>query len=516
MVEKEENLKFNNKVLFVIVVILLIILLSTNSISYFSYLNKVLSCPYPAEYGEGVVYNLCVRLSEGETIYHPLDEFPYIHNPYTPLYFIISSFNLKIFGSSPNVCRFVSIFCAFGTILVILFMIFNRTRSLLSSVIFSLFLFSSSYFFEWSPLVRVDMTGVFLSLTGLYIADRSKKGSKLIYLSILFFLAGILTKQSLFAAPLSVIVFLFIYERRIFLRYFCLFFSGLGFLYFALQYFSEGNFFDHAIICNVIEYDLSVALISLGITLTAYYGLTTLSIFSCLKSFKEKKLGPLNFYLLFTLLAGFSIGKAGGANNHLMELIIALTLNAAISYKHISDGFSGKNSSASGLKLISLILVFTQLLSLYFIDTSITNKMSSESLGSKKKPVAWTPYNQSEVSEYNRLDAKQYKEISKFIKSVDDPILCENVGLLTINNREVIYQPFQFKHLAKMDRFDEGIIIRMIEEGEFKLIILTKGSIKEGVSWLYGDKILDSIWKNYAPIKVIGEYEIYAFISNLL
>ena len=56
----------------------------------------------------------------------------------------------------------------------------------------------------------------------------------------------------------------------------------------------------------------------------------------------------------------------------------------------------------------------------------------------------------------------------------------------------------------------------MIKKGDFDLVIMTKESVKDGSSWLYSDTIIDAIWSNYAPIKSIGEYEIYAYISNLM
>ncbi|MBU1626426.1 hypothetical protein KKB18_03580 [bacterium] len=495
---------------------ILVILLLFNFLSYLQYSRKVLECPYPAEYGEGVVYNLCYRMSINESLYKPIDQMPYIHTPYTPLYFFLASTLMKMTKTSPVTCRLVSIFSTFGIIVVIFFMIFKKTGSIFASSIFSLFLFSSPYFFEWSPLMRVDITGIFFTLVGLYIATTLKRSDYTIFLSIPFFLAGIMTKQIFFAAPISVIIYLIIVNRKKAVKFSALFFGCLAIIYYILQWITDGNFYFHVVKSNILTYDLSCSIIALGITITAYYGITSLSALSFASAIKEKEITPIHIYLIISFLTSFSIGKAGGANNHLLEFVIACTINAGFAIDFFLKKVPKTNKAKNSPLLIPTVLMLSQVISLYFIDTSVTNKMSQKALGSKKKPVAWTPYNQSKVPEYDRLDVEQYRQISKYINSVEGPILCENLGLLTVNGKTPLYQPFQFKHLAEMGCFDESKILDMVEKGEFKLVIMTKSSVADGKSWLYSDKLLDAIWRNYAPIKTIGEYEIYAYVKSLM
>jgi len=492
--------------------ILLLILLFNFGL-YLQYLVKIFRCPYPAEYGEGVVYNLCYRMSEGKRIYDPVDRMPYIHTPYTPLYFFVASSLMRLTAASPLTCRLVSLLCAFGIVAVAFLLIFEGTRSMTGALFFSLFLYSSPYFFEWSPLLRVDSMGIFFSLTGLLLATYIRRSETFLYLSLLFFLCGVMTKQSLFAAPISVAIYLFLVDRRKAFKFLFLLAGCVASLYLLLQFVTGGNFYFHAIRSNIIPYDLSSAISALGMTITAYYGIMSLAAISFVSAWMKGKVTHIHIYLILSFIAALSIGKAGGANNHLLEFVIAGAINAGFSFKYFLERSS---KSRREVILIPIVLLLAQVISLYFIDTSITNKMSKGSLGSKKKPVAWSPYNQSKVPEYDRLDVKQYQEISRYIKGIAGPILCENVGLLTVNGKEVYFQPFQFKHLAEIGLFDEGRILSMIEKGEFSLIILTKGSIKAGSSWLYSDKIIDAIWRNYAPINTIGEYEIYAYIKNLL
>jgi hypothetical protein len=521
MLEKlisNNSLKFKNSsgLLLKISSFILLAILLLNLFSYLYYLNKLFNCPYPAEYGEGVVYTLCYRMYIGEKLYKTIEQLPYIHTPYTPLYFFISSTFMKFTSPSPQICRIISMTSAFGISLLVLLMIFFKTRSFLAATIFPLFLFSSPYFFEWSPLMRVDITGIFFTILGLFIASLYKDYEYLIYLTIPIFIAGIMTKQTLFAAPISVIIYLFIMNKKKAIKFLSLFIACLLLIYYILQVFTDGNFYFHVIRCNILTYDLSCALISLGITITAYYGITSLSALTFSFAFKEKKINPANIYLMISFFTSLSIGKAGGANNHLLEFVIACIINAGYSFEF----FLKKDSNAINKKyhslLIPIVLMLSQVLSLYFIDTSFTNMMSQKSLGSKKKPVAWTPYNQSKVPEYDRLDVEQYKQISKYIISVKGPILCENLGLLTVNGKTAIYEPFQFKHLAEMGYFDESQILKMLNNGEFALVIMTRSSISDGISWLYSDNVLSAIWLNYAPIKTIGEYEIYAYVKSLL
>jgi len=503
-----------NGILLKIAGVILFFLLLFNLFAYLDYITKLIKCPYPAEYGEGVVYNLCFRMISGEKIYHPIDEIPYVHTPYTPLYFFVSSTLMKITSVSPVICRSVSIASAFGIAIIVFLLVFFRTGSYFAALLFSLFLFSSPFFFEWTPLIRVDTIGIFFTLIGLMLASSYKEKDYYIYISIPFFLIAIMTKQSLFAAPFAVIIYLIFVNWKKAVKFIGIFSGSLVLLYYIMQNITEGNFYFHALRCNLISFDLSAALMALGITGTAYYGLVSLSVLSFFMALKDKEITPAHIYLVTTFFTALSIGKEGGANNHLIEFVIACSINAGFAAVYFQRRLN-LNFRKAGM-LFPVILMLAQVISLYFIDTSITNKMSRKSLGSKKKPVAWTPYNQSKLPEYDRLDVKQYIQVSKYIKNVAGPVLCENVGLLTVNGKKVFYQPFQFKHLAQMGKFDESKILTMIKNGEFDLVIMTRNSVEDGYSWLYSDRIIDAIWQNYAPIKTIGEYDIYAYIRGLM
>jgi hypothetical protein len=491
------------------------IILLFNFFAYIRYIDKILHCSYPAEYGEGVVYNHCFRMMNNQVLYKSINDEPYIHVPYTPLYYIIASSLMKLISSSPQVCRLLSILSAFGIAVIVFVLIHKKTKLMLPSLFLSLFLFASPFFFEWSPLIRVDSLGILLALLGLFIASPQIKFKHSIYFSIPFFIAGIMTKQTLFAAPISVFLYLLFNDKKKAAKFILALLLSLIVLFGLIQYITNGNFYLNIIKYNVIPFDLSAALMAIGITLTSYYGIVGLSMLNFGFSIKDNKLEPVSFYLIISLISSLSIGKVGAAGNHLMEFIIALTLNAGYSYDQLKNKFQKAQDNLNLSPILPVVLLLMQVISLHFIDTSITNNISQITIGSKTKPLAWTPYNQSEVPEYDKLDKNQYEVIAKYLHSVPGLVLCDNVGLLAMNGKQVYFQPFQYKYLAQKGLWDETRIIDKIKNGKFSLIIMTRKSVVDGKSWLYNDNVLKAIWDNYAVIKSVGQYDIYGYLGGL-
>jgi hypothetical protein len=159
----------------------------------------VVPLPYELDFGEGPLLGVAVRVVQGLGAYPPATQLPYVISPYGPLPYYLAGLCVKLCGVSFTAPRLLvvasGIWCA--AIIALLVRHWGGTR--LVSLGFGLLYLSRPVVQFWLPLFRVDLMGLALSLTGLYIFAKSRRW----YLSVPFFVAALFCKFLLVSGPLA-------------------------------------------------------------------------------------------------------------------------------------------------------------------------------------------------------------------------------------------------------------------------------------------------------------------------
>ena len=123
--------------------ILLIILLTISFSFYLIQCSEIMSFPYDLDYYEGHELRNAVLLSEGTSIYTPLNEPPYVPSTYTPLYSIVAAALIKILGVGFFAGRFLTFISSLIIGVLIFDMVKTKTNNTFIGIISSFLFFST-------------------------------------------------------------------------------------------------------------------------------------------------------------------------------------------------------------------------------------------------------------------------------------------------------------------------------------------------------------------------------------
>jgi hypothetical protein len=151
--------------------------------------------PFELEWMEGGVVAVVQRILDGQRMYvePSIDYVPFI---YTPLYFEVSAWAARLFGTSFVALRIVSFVASLGSMAIIFRLIRSRTTSVQAGLI-GAGLFAATYGLSgaWFDLARVDSLFLFLTLSAIVAFDSPRIVLRSLLAPALLFLA-FFTKQT--------------------------------------------------------------------------------------------------------------------------------------------------------------------------------------------------------------------------------------------------------------------------------------------------------------------------------
>ena len=435
--------------------------------------------PYRLTHGEVSLLFESVLLSRGENIYKDMSISPYIVSLYTPIYPLLCSFLIKIFGSLYVGGRLISFF---ASILVGIF-IFKITR--LKSIRFegaifaSLFFFASHFVFSWVPLARVDILGIMFSIIGIYYVSLYEKDKpNYIYAATLLFVLAAYTKQSLIAAPAASYLYLLFKDRKIAIKAMVMYVSLGVLIFLVLNITTGGHFYKHTFGRGDAPYSLILLFGFWYKTLIVYPVVIGLVLFYINRCIADKKISLLLLYFLFAFLTSLTSGFKGAWINHSLEMFTVLCVLLGLSIHFLIIEY------VSARKLI-LIMLLVQLLVIFhmpYLPSSIQK--------------LYLFYHFTPIPDKKELLA--CKKISSYIKNSKGEVLSlTNGDFCVVNGKDMYIETVIFEKMNVGD-WDPSPLAKDIDERKFSLIVLNDWTSK------LGKLINEKIKNNYELIDKIS------------
>ena len=216
--------------------------------------------PYSMDYGEAPLVDQAMRLAAGENIYRAdISTPPYTISNYPPLYIALLAVSVKIFGPASTfaIGRILSAFCAWIAGLCIGLIIYSATRDRFAALSGGLIFLAFPFVMFWSPLLRIDMLALALSLAGMCVVTWQPDSLKHFILAALLLVAAIYTRQSYaLAAPLAAFVWLLARDWKQAFQFAGLV-GGLALILFLiLNVWTQGGFYYNIVTANVNEFKM--------------------------------------------------------------------------------------------------------------------------------------------------------------------------------------------------------------------------------------------------------------------
>jgi 4-amino-4-deoxy-L-arabinose transferase-like glycosyltransferase len=483
-------------------------LLAHSLVRLVEYYHWTITCPYEIEYGEGIVLQNAINIAHGRTLYNDFHTYPYVVATYPPVYPLLSSIGIRLFGPSFEFGRGISVLATLATALLIWLIMRRSVRARWAGPAAAVIFLAAPIICWWGTVMRVDMMAVFLGVAGLYCVIRG--GRWLIGAAALMTLA-IYTRQSE-VSPLAagVVYLLWIGQRRnaILLGAGCV--AAVLALFAVLQMTSHGWFFQHIVVANRNFWDLKNLASLWRSTFLSWPFPFAAGVLGAVLALvpdrgssvpgERSAARPVNLlvlYFAFAMLVSLTGGKIGATVNYMVEPLAASCLMCGVAIGRLAQPRATWKGEAAWVALWLALIA------------SLVLPLVEPELGPRVGDRQWR-------SDVVRGGAAAVS----LIHQTRGDILSEDTGLLPIAGRPILLDPHKMTSMFRDGNWDQRQLLKDIERRRFDLIILRwdpiGGATDEwgtygGYRWTIG--MGRAIMANYYLVKSVGDRYPYYFLA---
>ncbi len=294
----------------------------------------------------------------------------------------------------------------------------------------------------------------------------------------MFFVAALYTKQTFFAAPLAVAVFLFFSDRKkalIFVVQSCILYV---LIFLLINYLTHGEFYRHNFLYNLNVFVFKQA-IKHYIWALQNHAIILFSVVYVWYSIAEKKCPLLLSYFVLACIIAVSVGKIGANMNYFFEMIALACMLTGLCLERLSGEIN--EGIFDYLKNGAMIVQLLLFLHMPYLTEPTATKLIRE----------------------------DFRKLSEIISKTEGNIISEDAGMLVLNHKAVLFQAFEFTQLANQKIWNQTVFIHNIEHRLFSLIILSFDLNCLVDEERLTPEMVQAIRENYYIREKIGEYYLY-------
>ncbi len=411
--------------------------------------------PYDVDNSEAYLVYQGERIAEGHFLYHSIQEPPYLVDNYPPLYPLVESVGFLFTGVNFAWPRLISLLSTLTTAVLVGYWVFLRTRHSYASCLSGLLYLSFYHVHDWGALARVDALGVLLTLIGLLRFERSLSWKH----AFPWLILALLTRQTLFAAPLAILATLLsIQNRKSAWNYLGILVATGVLTGVVLLICTAGQAWNHLILYNANEFRFSDVMnyINQWVRMYAVWGCVPLVILFAFypKNHLGNSSSPLLFWFtLFSIGEALLCGKIGSAPNYWLSLVVATSVGVGILLQ-ILEKISQFIPQETGWRTFPLLL---------FLCASLL-----------QWGATWHwPHSRMMFSETPSLeDGQQVTLLQYSLSRLDGPILSDRAGVALMAGHPPVFDPFISTQLAREGKWDQTPLLNRIQNKEYSLVLL--------------------------------------------
>lgn len=425
------------------------------------------------------VLNQAWRLASGKPIYTPIGDAPYVHNAYTPLYYLLVGAGLHFTGLSYLPAEALSLLAslaAFG----VFAMVGWRSRASWKEGAWTgcLFLLVPAVLYN-SVRTHPQMLAVAFVLWSFYFASR-KGFVSVVLISPLFSALAIYTKHSVSVLPIAVALWLLFRKRQWFPIYLAVLIAALGVPFLWLERETAGNFWLNAVTFNQIGYSvlqIPLILIHHAGPLFLFIGLACITVW---RRLRKGEWDLVDFYFVAVVFSTVvTCGRTGAHTQYVIELCaVALLLLLTV---------TGTRSMIGRDRLVSWQLLFL----LAYAPLYIALENGPFALASRRASASILP-----LIEHSR-----------------GPIISEQGSFALFGSGQIYIQLGHFVNLSRVGLWDRQKIVHDITDRRAEWVItlfdITSGQLSEDDQERFTPDMVQALQRNYRIAKIVQPYYLY-------
>ena len=467
--------------------------------------------PYELDYGEGIVLWQAQHVASLATAYAPLTHYPYIVFHYPPVYQAVSLGVSKVTGDLLLAGRLVSSFSGVAICLTLGWLIYRvapawvpRLAATCGAALAVAFPCGLEVM-RWTPLMRVDMLGLWCTFAGLTIFVLARTGAQR-YIALVLLLAAMYTRQTLVAGTVTCLIISSVINFREAVKMlFFMVFLGTAVLI-ALSLATHGEVIRHLFLYNLNRYSIRWAIGALNtnlvstiplIALAAAAGLGPLRNFARALfnrnpvSLRARLLASSYNLALFTftvhfILAGFvslSVGKAGSNINYFLEWNLSACALASLFVGRLLWSWRKNSITAVGALPYLLPMAMLAQQSLSVAHMLVHTEADRRTMAQR---------------------AQNSKALERILRNSPEPLMSEDMTLLYRAGKQVPFEPAIIAELTTTGVWNEAPLVNLIRNRTFSVMV-----IRDVRSGFYSPTVAAAIIENYRPQEKYGDLTVY-------
>ena len=456
----------------------------------------VVAYPYDLDNSEGFLLYQSVRIADGEFLYPPLEDAPYMVDNYPPIYPLLGSFAVAYFGTNLHGLRAISLISTLLTALLLGAWTHQRTQSRSAAIMAGLIFLSFYHVYQWGALARVDALGLLFCITALVVFERWRNWG----FALLFLLLAMFTKQSLFAAPLAILLSLLATDWRRALKFLIvLLFSAFVFWEFILLV-TDNLAWHHLITYNVNTFYWMDVWVNFRHWVWMYtvWGCAPLAVLlfdaNRVRSNQDSASPMLFWFTLGAIGEAMLCGKIGSAPNYFLALAAAAAVGSGVIFYQVQQ-YSREQASNQAAQIVAA----------FFTAAFILQLAATIHWPSPRFDFAQTP---------TRSDTQAGRLMENRVRQIEGPVLSDLCGLPLLAGKTPLFQPFINTQLAKEGKWDQRPFLSSIKNRMYPALLLRFDLSRP--DWdrrRFTEEMIAAFRETYAPSQQMGAYYLYTLKS---
>ncbi len=454
---------------------------------------------------EGALLFQAMQIRRGLSIYKPLNSYPYVAGTYTPLFMATIAAVDDLQPPSFSRGRFIVWAAALGIGILLVLLVTTATRNAPVGVLAGLLFLATYEVYRWVGYFRVDFPALFLSLAGLAVVVLGRARTVALAVGSLLMVLALYTKQTTLAAPAACLIALLPYRpRRALALGGWLLAWGVPPLI-GLHLMTDGQFLRHTVLFNMNQWhEFNIRVWSRHVwNVHRWFFIAGLLSFPWLL-FRAKKCfwsgaddlsssglhgfwQPLVWYALLAQWNFWAIGKAGSAENYLLEPIAGWSLLVCLS----AGGLIRRTAEAPAAwrRAVSAGLALGLLVAMVTHAKVVTQPIAEQ--------MRFNPYLNPA-----RPDFEAAQIILGRMRAAKNPYSELAIYHLQIGDAPVI-QPFIMSELARQGRWDQTEFVEDLKAAKFDLVVALDDLTNSAPTDVYTDEMLKAFHDGYKVDEVL-------------
>jgi hypothetical protein len=420
--------------------IALIIICSYFLIRYIIFIVSWINFPAQLDFGESPNMYVAQLWANGQWKWD-ISVFPYFTSVYPPVFFIITSLFIKIFGFSLVIGRIIEVVSYVGSMFILYLIAREFLKNKWLAIAIGMLPLSVCIIRDWSIMAKNDMLAIFFELIGILFVVKYKK-SNWFYVSILFFTLAFFTKQNIAAGAIATCIYLIFTQLERGIKYSLLMGASIIVQIVIGNFFTDNEFYKHIFIYTATTPYFQSWQTILKMIIVSYVPFIVsfcLSVWYIWK-FKKQLSYPAVFFIVVLLVDIVLIGHKGGFVNYQIEIAFASFIMLSLIIPLILTHY--KSFIIAGM-LVPSVLIFGN------FNDAVHMPLKSNYLPS-------------------------YDKVVSFIQSTDKPVYSENIGVVLKANKQPYTEPFVFANLTMLGKWNKQILINDLEKGNIEYVVLER------------------------------------------